>query len=538
VYRLLFDLAGYAIFAWLLVILLPGWRITRRVAESAVFPAYLAVLYVVGLVAVLRESGPGFMADFGSADGVLGLLAQEPVAIVAWIHILAFDQVVALLIYRDNMRHRFVPLPVQSLIMVATLMLGPVGFLAYWLVRVSRTRRAVAWGESFADDVARDGSADVPAPRFADVPAPRFDAVPAPRFADVVGGRKPVAAVLTLWQRERTLFGLAALGFTFAAVTIIIAAVNGGWLLGAEGRLLEAVKFDVAVGIYLLTLALIAPFAPVPDAARRRWLRWMVGLTVFNFAMENVQAWRGLDPRFSAVAGPVDQALGGLFFVSALGILVLFVDLLARFWSDDALPDHPALRLALRYGTVTMLFAFGIGVVMSMVGTRYIGAGNMMTLHAVGFHGLQAVPLVALLAASLAALTESGGVKATATLAATLAGPMATAAPTATTAAPMATAPPAATSAAPMADTGDAADAAFDPAAAVLGITHIAGIGWLLLCTGLLVQALAGTPLAVPAAGLVITVLGAMLWACAAAVALMRGGAVHRALHVVRGGPA
>jgi hypothetical protein len=497
VYRLLFDLAGFAIFAWLLVILLPGWRITRRIAESAVFPVYLAVLYVVGLVAVLRESGPGFMADFGSADGVLGLLAQEPVAIVAWIHILAFDQVVALLIYRDNMQHRFVSLPVQSLIMVATLMLGPVGFLAYWLVRVSRTRRAVAWGERAPDAAA--------------------DAVPAPRFADVVGSRTPVAAILSLWQRENALFGLAALGFTLAGITAIVAAVNGGWHLGAEGRLLEAVKFDVAIALYVLTLALIAPFAPVPDAARRRWIRWMVGLTVFAFAMENVQAWRGLDPRFSQVAGPVDQLLGALFFLAALGLLVLFVDLLARFWRDDALPDHPALRLALRYGAVTTLYAFGIGIVMSVLGTRYIGAGNMMTLHAAGFHGLQAVPLVALLAGSLSALTTS--------------------AMTTTSAVETSRALQASRAADASGDDDDAddADAAIDPVASVLRVTHMAGIGWLLFCTGLLVQALSATPLAEPATGLVLAVLGVVLWACGAAVAAMRAGAVHRALQVLRG---
>jgi hypothetical protein len=495
VYRLLFDLAGFAIFAWLLVILLPGWRITRRVAESAVFPVYLAVLYVVGLVAVLLESGPGFMADFGTADGVLGLLAQEPVAIVAWIHILAFDQVVALLIYRDNMRHRFVPLPVQSLIMVATLMLGPVGFLAYWLVRVARTRRAVAWGERDAGDAATDDA----------------DAVPAPRFADVVGNRTPVAAILSLWQRERALFGLAALGFTLAGITAIVAAVNGGWLLGAEGRLLEAVKFDVAVGIYLLTLALIAPFAPVPDAARRRWIRWSVVVFVYGFTIENVQAWRGLDPRFSGIAGPVDQALGTLFFFTALGILVLFVDLLARFWRDDALPDHPALRIALRYGTVTTLYAFGIGIVMSVLGTRYIGAGNMMTLHAAGFHGLQAVPLVALLAGSLGALTTSA----------------AQATPAQQTSHP--------TRASGADADADADDAGTDAVANVLTITHLAGVGWLLFCTGLLVQALSGVRMAEPSIGLVVAVLGVVLWAAAAATAVMRGGAVHRALQVVRG---
>jgi hypothetical protein len=147
-YRTLFELAGPAIVAWLLLVFLPRWRVTRRVGESAAFPVYLCVLYAIGLALVLRESGAGFMRDFGSVEGVLGLLRTESIALIAWIHILAFDQIVGLLIYRDNMRHRFVPLPVQSLILAATLMLGPIGFLAYWLLRVTRRRAELtAWGE-------------------------------------------------------------------------------------------------------------------------------------------------------------------------------------------------------------------------------------------------------------------------------------------------------------------------------------------------------------------------------------------------------
>jgi hypothetical protein len=149
-YRTLFDIAGIAMLGWLLLVLLPGWKVTRRIAESAIFPVFLCVLYVAGLAAVLRELGPGFMRDFGSADGVLALLRIESIALVAWIHILAFDQLVGVLIYRDNMKHRFVPLPVQSVLLVATLMLGPVGFLSYWAVRVARTRRPLAWGEPAA----------------------------------------------------------------------------------------------------------------------------------------------------------------------------------------------------------------------------------------------------------------------------------------------------------------------------------------------------------------------------------------------------
>lgn len=440
--RTLFDLAGIAMLGWALLVFLPTWKVTRRVAESALFPLFVCMLYVVGIVTVLREIGPGFMRDFGSAEGVLGLLRVEGIALVAWIHILAFDHLVGILIYRDNMRHRFVPIPVQSILLVGTLMLGPVGFLAYWLARSMRRRSPlVAWGE--ADPPAAVGAREVP--------------IGAPRFAAVATGSTVRERLVRLWRLHPALTGVGLLGFGFAAVTTGVAAWNGGWLLAPEGRLLEAVKFDVAVGIYTLTVALILPFARMTEPGRRRWVAWAVGLTLFAYFMENVQAWRGLDPRFSRVAGPVDQALGGLFFLQALGLLVLFGILMAGFFRRDALPDHAPLRAALRYATAAALIAFGVGVVMSGVAGRALGAGgDLMPIHAAGFHGLQAVPLVALLAA---------------------AGPL--------------------------------------PASVALRLTHLAGIGWLLLCAGLVIQPMLGHPPGAPTAALFLAVGGVLAWAAA-----------------------
>jgi hypothetical protein len=147
VYRTLFSLAGLAIIGWLPLILAPTWRVTRRLAETAALPLYLSVLYLAGITAVLLQMGPGIMGDFGNADGVLALLQTESLGLVAWIHILAFDQVVGALIYRDNMQHRFVALPMQSVILFLTLMFGPVGFLIYAVARMASSRSGrKAWG--------------------------------------------------------------------------------------------------------------------------------------------------------------------------------------------------------------------------------------------------------------------------------------------------------------------------------------------------------------------------------------------------------
>ncbi|MGH7469909.1 MAG: ABA4-like family protein [Longimicrobiales bacterium] len=464
-YRLLFDLAGFAIVGWLPLIFAPTWRVTRRIAESAIFPAYLAAIYVVGAGAVLTELGPGIMADFGSAEGVLGLLRLESVALVAWIHILTFDQVVAILIYRDNMRHRFLPLPVQSVLLVVTLMFAPVGFLAYWLVRVLRGKRGLmAWGE--------------PAPESepASARTARADASAQPvRFSDVVSQRSVSGVVLGLWQREKALVRLGGAGFVLAAICAVVAAVNGGWLLGAEGRLLEATKFNIALGIYWLSLALMVPLAGFSARGRARWIAWAVGFTVFNYGMENVQSWRGLDPRLSNVAGPIDQIMGGVFFVSALGTMVLFIILTRRFFRQDTLPDHPNLRVALRYGCTAALLGFAAGIAMSFTSGRVVnGAGNMMPIHAAGFHGLQALPLVALLLGWSVVTMETAR-----------------------------------------------------------GWIHVAGISWLLFCLGLILQPILGRPPFQPGAPLAFSLVGFMTWAAMLIYALRARTVAARALSSV-----
>ncbi len=84
-YITLFELAGYAMLGWLLLIFLPTWRVTRWIADTAVFLVYLSVLYTVGIVPLVVQAGPGIMRDFGTAGGVLGLMQQPDVALIAWI---------------------------------------------------------------------------------------------------------------------------------------------------------------------------------------------------------------------------------------------------------------------------------------------------------------------------------------------------------------------------------------------------------------------------------------------------------------------
>ena len=121
------------------------------------------MLYAFGVGALLMQFGPGFIADFGTADGVARLLARREIAWVAWLHILAFDQVIGLLIYRENMRQRYVPVPVQSALLFLTLMFGPLGYITFAAIRVARLgTRAFSAAEDGAREAARAAAYDTP----------------------------------------------------------------------------------------------------------------------------------------------------------------------------------------------------------------------------------------------------------------------------------------------------------------------------------------------------------------------------------------
>ncbi len=187
------------------------------------------------------------------------------------------------------------------------------------------------------------------------------------------------------------------LGIGLGLFCLAIAAIQGP-LIPPEGELHKAITFDIAVGIYLLTLAFLVPDAGFSDKGRRRWIGWSIGVFVFSYSMETIQTLRGLDPRFSRVASVPDQILGGVFGLTAIGMIVLFVILAKGFFKRGRSDARSPVLLAIRYGCAATVGAFAAGLWMSALQGRHTGAaGNILPLHALGFHGLQAIPIIALL---------------------------------------------------------------------------------------------------------------------------------------------
>ena len=379
-YQILFQLTSLAIVGWFLLIFFPTWRFSRRLADSQFFPIFIAVFYAFGVGALLMERGPGFMADFGTDVGVARLLAQEEIAWVAWLHILAFDQVIGIWIYRENMRQRFVPIPVQSLLLFLTLMLGPLGYLAWMLIRVGKLG-----GRAF--EPAEAGSASAGS-------HDDCDRVPT------------LSQIANVFREERALTLTALGGVAIGAIVLAIALVRGP-IVAPEGDLMKPATFDLAVGIFILSLIPWLPASGFTDAGRRLWRRWMIAMLIYSFGIETVQQFRGIDPRFS-LAEPQSQIFGGLFFASALAIAVMSIGLGVRAFDAIAAGRRGLLVVAARWAGASMLIGFVAGMWLSANQGRFVGeAGNLLPLHAAGFHAVQAVPLVALMLAWSSVSTDT-----------------------------------------------------------------------------------------------------------------------------------
>jgi hypothetical protein len=292
-----------------------------------------------------------------------------------------------------------------------------------------------------------------------DEPAPEYGS---PRAAGA--GSHPATALASTraaLMREPGLFAVGVAGLVLAAVCLVGVAVRGR-SIPPEGKLLDAATFCFGVGVFTLTVALLLPLAGYSPPARHRWRRGFYVFAVYGLTLESLQAFRGLDPRFTEEGGTLDVIAGIVFGLTALSNTILFVLLGLRFFRRDVLSDRPDLRLGIRYGATAVALSFTVGIVMSVNSGRHIGEdGNLLLAHALGVHGLQALPVVALFV-SAAAVTP--------------------------------------------------------PATHWL---HLAGLGWLAACTAALAQALLGHPPLEASLVTAVIVAGLAVWAATSSYSLV-----------------
>jgi hypothetical protein len=140
-YELIFAIANsVAMLGWLGLVLFPGRRIVVDGISGVVIPALLAVAYA-GLVAAFFADAEG---GFGSIEAVRALFRSDALLVAGWLHYLAFDLFVGGWEVRTA-RAEGIPHLLVIPCLALTFLFGPLGFLAFLILRAAYAR-----GASFA----------------------------------------------------------------------------------------------------------------------------------------------------------------------------------------------------------------------------------------------------------------------------------------------------------------------------------------------------------------------------------------------------
>jgi hypothetical protein len=139
---------------WALMILLPRWSWTARIIGSPLIVLPVVVIYAVLVVPAFGSVLPAVLSP--TLGAVRDLLGTANGAAAAWAHMIAFDLFAGRWSWLDS-RGRGVPALVMAPVLVLTILLGPLGLLAYLAVRTRWPRAAVAAPTEPAGDRLRLG---------------------------------------------------------------------------------------------------------------------------------------------------------------------------------------------------------------------------------------------------------------------------------------------------------------------------------------------------------------------------------------------
>ena len=121
---------------WLLMIVLPKWKGTRFLIDYKIIPIALSIMYAIYIYTSVSSGGS---LDFGSLQSVMQLFTQENAVLAGWVHYLAFDLLMGMWMLNQNKElgiHQLVMVP----ILLATFMLGPIGFLLFMTAKTIKEK--------------------------------------------------------------------------------------------------------------------------------------------------------------------------------------------------------------------------------------------------------------------------------------------------------------------------------------------------------------------------------------------------------------
>jgi hypothetical protein len=201
---------------------------------------------------------------------------------------------------------------------------------------------------------------------------------------------------------ERVAIAVGAALFASGLVHLAVLAISGGPWTGPVS-LRKPATFGLSFGLTLVTVAWVTHFIRFGDRARSILVGAFTVTSVVEVALVSMQAWRGRPSHFNFETGfdtavSMTLAFGGFVIVATIIGMTL-----AAFRAVAELT--PAMRLALRFGFVTLVVALGVGAAMIATGSTaargpdptlaYTTAGYLKPAHAVTMHAILVIPALA-----------------------------------------------------------------------------------------------------------------------------------------------
>ena len=121
--------SAMAALQWLLLIVMPKWKVTKWLFNHVAVPILLSVVYCIYIAGFFNIHGGGF----GSIQEVRTLFGSDSLLLAGWVHYLAFDLLIGFSITKSAQASaipHWLVIPCLAL----TFMFGPCGYLLYQII--------------------------------------------------------------------------------------------------------------------------------------------------------------------------------------------------------------------------------------------------------------------------------------------------------------------------------------------------------------------------------------------------------------------
>ncbi|MCO4293233.1 ABA4-like family protein [Solitalea sp. MAHUQ-68] len=126
-----------ALVGWCFLIIVPRWKQTSLLVFN-----FIVILFAVAYFGIIATNINNWNPDsYSTLENVSALFGNKNMLLAGWIHYLAFDLIIGLMLTEHSLKHKG-----NSLLLIIcqllTFMFGPIGFLVYYINNMIKQKTA------------------------------------------------------------------------------------------------------------------------------------------------------------------------------------------------------------------------------------------------------------------------------------------------------------------------------------------------------------------------------------------------------------